>query len=254
MRGIILDKIIEVNKLIKNYNDRKILKEISFSIKKGEFISIIGESGAGKSTLMRCLNGLEEINSGSIKFYNKEITILKEKEKNIIKRQMAFVFQDFNIIDNLYVIENVLLPFLARKNVFQVLMNSYSKEEYERAMYCLEKVNLTKLAYTKAKYLSGGEKQRVAIARALAPNVDLILADEPISSLDEKNAQQIMEIFKRINEKKSKTIILNLHNVDIARKYSDKILALKNGKIFFFKESEKVTEDDIREVYKNPNN
>ncbi|MDY5795765.1 MAG: phosphonate ABC transporter ATP-binding protein [Fusobacterium gastrosuis] len=249
-----MDKIIEVNKLIKNYNDRKILKEISFSIKKGEFISIIGESGAGKSTLMRCLNGLEEINSGSIKFYNKEITILKEKEKNIIKRQMAFVFQDFNIIDNLYVIENVLLPFLARKNVFQVLMNSYSKEEYERAMYCLEKVNLTKLAYTKAKYLSGGEKQRVAIARALAPNVDLILADEPISSLDEKNAQQIMEIFKRINEKKSKTIILNLHNVDIARKYSDKILALKNGEIFFFKESEKVTEDDIREVYKNPNN
>ena len=249
-----MDKIIEVNKLIKNYNDRKILKEISFSIKKGEFISIIGESGAGKSTLMRCLNGLEEINSGSIKFYNKEITILKEKEKNIIKRQMAFVFQDFNIIDNLYVIENVLLPFLAKKNVFQVLMNSYSKEEYERAMYCLEKVNLTKLAYTKAKYLSGGEKQRVAIARALAPNVDLILADEPISSLDEKNAQQIMEIFKRINEKKSKTIILNLHNVDIARKYSDKILALKNGEIFFFKESEKVTEDDIREVYKNPNN
>ncbi|MCI5724382.1 phosphonate ABC transporter ATP-binding protein, partial [Fusobacterium sp.] len=236
------------------YNDRKILKEISFSIKKGEFISIIGESGAGKSTLMRCLNGLEEINSGSIKFYNKEITTLKEKEKNIIKRQMAFVFQDFNIIDNLYVIENVLLPFLARKNVFQVLMNSYSKEEYERAMYCLEKVNLTKLAYTKAKYLSGGEKQRVAIARALVPNVDLILADEPISSLDEKNAQQIMEIFKRINEKKSKTIILNLHNVDIARKYSDKILALKNGEIFFFKESEKVTEDDIREVYKNPNN
>nr|WP_241635334.1 phosphonate ABC transporter ATP-binding protein [Fusobacterium gastrosuis] len=249
-----MDKIIEVNKLIKNYNDRKILKEISFSIKKGEFISIIGESGAGKSTLMRCLNGLEEINSGSIKFYNKEITTLKEKEKNIIKRQMAFVFQDFNIIDNLYVIENVLLPFLARKNVFQVLMNSYSKEEYERAMYCLEKVNLTKLAYTKAKYLSGGEKQRVAIARALVPNVDLILADEPISSLDEKNAQQIMEIFKRINEKKSKTIILNLHNVDIARKYSDKILALKNGEIFFFKESEKVTEDDIREVYKNPNN
>lgn len=249
-----MDKIIEVNKLIKNYNDRKILKEISFSIKKGEFISIIGESGAGKSTLMRCLNGLEEINSGSIKFYNKEITTLKEKEKNIIKRQMAFVFQDFNIIDNLYVIENVLLPFLARKNVFQVLMNSYSKEEYERAMYCLEKVNLTKLAYTKAKYLSGGEKQRVAIARALAPNVDLILADEPISSLDEKNAQQIIEIFKRINEKKSKTIILNLHNVDIARKYSDKILALKNGEIFFFKESEKVTEDDIREVYKNPNN
>lgn len=249
-----MEKIIEVNKLVKSYGNREILKELSFSIDKGEFISIIGESGAGKSTLMRCLNALEEINSGSIKFYGKEITNLKEKEKNEVKRKMAFVFQDFNIIENLYVIENVMLPFLAKKNAFQVLINSYSKNEYERAMYCLEKVGLTKLAYTKAKYLSGGEKQRVAIARALAPNVDLILADEPISSLDEKNAKQIMEIFKRINDKKNKTIILNLHNVDIAKKFSDKILALKDGKIFFFKESEKVSEDDIRKVYKNSEN
>lgn len=249
-----MDTIIEVNNLEKNYNDRKILKNISFSIKKGEFISIIGESGAGKSTLMRCINALEVINSGSIKFYGKEITNLSEKETNIIKRQMAFVFQDFNIIDNLYVIENVLLPFLAKKNALQVLLNLYSKQEYERAIYCLEKVGLLKLAYTKAKYLSGGEKQRVAIARALAPNVDLILADEPISSLDEKNAEQIMEIFKRINEKKTKTIILNLHNVDLAKKYSDKILALKDGRILFFKESEKVSKDDIREVYQNTEN
>ncbi|MDO4690257.1 MAG: phosphonate ABC transporter ATP-binding protein [Fusobacterium sp.] len=249
-----MEKIIEVNKLVKSYGNREILKELSFSIDKGAFISIIGESGAGKSTLMRCLNALEEINSGSIKFYGKEITNLKEKEKNEVKRKMAFVFQDFNIIENLYVIENVMLPFLAKKNAFQVLINSYSKNEYERAMYCLEKVGLTKLAYTKAKYLSGGEKQRVAIARALAPNVDLILADEPISSLDEKNAKQIMEIFKRINDKKNKTIILNLHNVDIAKRFSDKILALKDGKIFFFKESEKVSEDDIRKVYKNSEN
>lgn len=249
-----MDKIIDVENLSKNYGEREILKNLSFSIERGEFISIIGESGAGKSTLMRCINGLEEINSGSIKFYKREITNLNEKEKNLVKRDMAFVFQDFNIIENLYVIENVLLPFLARKNAFQVLTNSYTKEEYERAIYCLEKVGMAKLAYTKAKYLSGGEKQRVAIARALAPNVDLILADEPISSLDEKNAHQIMGIFKRINEKKNKTIILNLHNVDMAKKYSDKILALRKGEIFFFKESEKVSEDDIKEVYNNSEN
>ena len=148
---------------------------------------------------------------------------------------MAYVFQDLNIIDNMYVIENVLVPFLNRKNFIQVLFNQFSKQEYERALYCLEKVGISKLAYTKAKYLSGGEKQRVAIARSLAPNVDLILADEPISSLDEKNSTQIMEIFKRINTKKNKTIILNLHNVEIAKKFSDKILALKNGEIFFYK-------------------
>ena len=246
-----METIIEVKNLKKNYGDREILKDISFSIEKGEIISIIGESGAGKSTLMRCINGLEGINSGSIKFYDTDITKLKEKERNSIKKQMAYVFQDLNIIDNMYVIDNVLIPFLNRKNFIQVLLNRFSRAEYERALYCLEKVGISKLAYTKAKYLSGGEKQRIAIARSIAPNVDLILADEPISSLDEKNSFQIMEIFKRINAKKNKTIILNLHNVEIAKKFSDKILALKNGEIFFFKKSSEVNEDDIRQVYQN---
>ncbi len=246
-----METIIEVKNLKKNYGDREILKDISFSIEKGEIISIIGESGAGKSTLMRCINGLEGINSGSIKFYDTDITKLKEKERNSIKKQMAYVFQDLNIIDNMYVIDNVLIPFLNRKNFIQVLLNRFSRAEYERALYCLEKVGISKLAYTKAKYLSGGEKQRVAIARSIAPNVDLILADEPISSLDEKNSFQIMEIFKRINAKKNKTIILNLHNVEIAKKFSDKILALKNGEIFFFKKSSEVNENDIRQVYQS---
>ena len=246
-----VETIIEVKNLVKNYGTKEILKNISFSINKGEIISIIGESGAGKSTLMRCLNGLEEVNSGSINFYGTDITKLKTSDKNEIKKQMAYVFQDLNIIDNMFVIDNVLVPFLNRKNFIDVLLNRFKKEEYERALYCLEKVGISKLAYTKAKYLSGGEKQRVAIARSLAPNVELILADEPISSLDERNSNQIMEIFKRINIKKNKTIILNLHNVEIAKKFSDKILALKNGEIFFYKKSEEVNEDDIREVYQN---
>ena len=246
-----VETIIEVKNLVKNYGTKEILKNISFSINKGEIVSIIGESGAGKSTLMRCLNGLEEVNSGSINFYGTDITKLKTSDKNEIKKQMAYVFQDLNIIDNMFVIDNVLVPFLNRKNFIDVLLNRFTKEEYERALYCLEKVGISKLAYTKAKYLSGGEKQRVAIARSLAPNVELILADEPISSLDERNSSKIMEIFKRINIKKNKTIILNLHNVEIAKKFSDKILALKNGEIFFYKKSEEVNEDDIREVYQN---
>ena len=246
-----VETIIEVKNLVKNYGTKEILKNISFSINKGEIVSIIGESGAGKSTLMRCLNGLEEVNSGSINFYGTDITKLKTSDKNEIKKQMAYVFQDLNIIDNMFVIDNVLVPFLNRENFIDVLLNRFTKEEYERALYCLEKVGISKLAYTKAKYLSGGEKQRVAIARSLAPNVELILADEPISSLDERNSSQIMKIFERINIKKNKTIILNLHNVEIAKKFSDKILALKNGEIFFYKKSEEVNEDDIREVYQN---
>ena len=242
---------IEIKNLVKNYGKKEVLKNISFDIKKGEIISIIGESGAGKSTLMRCINGLEDINSGSINFNNMNISQINEKEKNKIKKNMAYIFQELNIIDNLYVIDNVTIPFLNKKSFFQILFNYFSKEEYERALYCLDKVGIKKLAYTKAKYLSGGEKQRVAIARALAPNVEIILADEPISSLDEKNSIQIMEIFKRINEKKNKTIILNLHNVEIAKKFSDRILALKNGEIFFLKNSKEVNDDDIREVYQN---
>ena len=128
-----METIIEVKNLVKNYGDKQILKNISFSINKGEIISIIGESGAGKSTLMRCLNGLEGVNAGNIKFYDIDITKLKEKEKNSIKKQMAYVFQDLNIIDNMYVIENVLIPFLNRKNFIQVLFNQFSKQEYERA-------------------------------------------------------------------------------------------------------------------------
>ena len=114
-----METIIEVKNLKKNYGDREILKDISFFIEKGEIISIIGESGAGKSTLMRCINGLEAINSGSIKFYDTDITKLREKERNSIKKQMAYVFQDLNIIDNMYVIENVLIPFLNRKILYK---------------------------------------------------------------------------------------------------------------------------------------
>ena len=243
--------VIEMREITKKFGDFVANDKINLQLRKGEIHALLGENGAGKSTLMRCINGLEGINSGSIKFYDTDITKLKEKERNSIKKQMAYVFQDLNIIDNMYVIENVLIPFLNRKNFIQVLLNRFSRAEYERALYCLEKVGIAKLAYTKAKYLSGGEKQRVAIARSIAPNVDLILADEPISSLDEKNSFQIMEIFKRINAKKNKTIILNLHNVEIAKKFSDKILALKNGEIFFFKKSSEVNEDDIRQVYQN---
>lgn len=246
-----MGNIIEINNLVKNYGNKEVLKNISFAVKKGEFISIIGESGAGKSTLIRCINGLEEINGGSIKFNEIDITKLKEKEKNNLKSRMALIFQELNIIDNTTVIENVLLSFLNKKNFFQILFNRFTKDEYKRAEYCIEKVGLSKLAYTKAKYLSGGEKQRVVIARALAPNVELILGDEPISSLDERNSTQIMEILKKINIKKGKTIILNLHNTEIAKKYSDRILAIRDGNILFFKESKWVTEDDIRQVYKN---
>ena len=208
-----METIIEVKNLKKNYGDREILKDISFSIEKGEIISIIGESGAGKSTLMRCINGLEGINSGSIKFYDIDITKLKEKERNSIKKQMAYVFQDLNIIDNMYVIENVLIPFLNRKNFIQVLLNRFSRAEYERALYCLEKVGIAKLAYTKAKYLSGGEKQRLALLIALLKDSKFVILDEPTAGLDYRRMMLVADAIKK--KIRSTPVMLITHDIEL---------------------------------------
>ncbi|MBF0849003.1 ATP-binding cassette domain-containing protein, partial [Streptococcus danieliae] len=145
--------------------------------------------------------------------------------------------------------ENVLSPFLAYKNIFQSLFSIYSREEYEMALKYIDKVALKEYAYTKVKYLSGGQKQRVAIAKAICQKPDLLLADEPISSLDEVNSKAIMDLFKTLNKKKKLTILMNLHDVTIAKKYSDKIMALKDGRLLFFKNTNEVSDDEIRNLY-----
>lgn len=243
-----MDIALNIKELSVSYGDLNVLKNISFSLKRGEFVAVLGLSGAGKSTLLRSINRLTE-SSGEIEINNTDINKLSNKELRFFRRKISFIFQDYNIIDDLYTIENVLSPFLAYKNVFKALLSIYSKEEYALALKYLDRVGLSDYAYTKSKYLSGGQKQRVAIAKAICQKPELLLADEPISSLDEANAEIVMDLFKRLNKKKNLTILMNLHDVVIAKKYSDKILALKDGEILFFKETEKVSEDDIRDLY-----
>ncbi|MDO4814133.1 MAG: phosphonate ABC transporter ATP-binding protein [Gemella sp.] len=243
-----MEKALEVKNLSVSYSDVKVLNELSFSLNKGEFVAVLGLSGAGKSTLLRSLNRLTE-SDGQILINNQDINKLNNKELKNFRRKISFIFQDYNIIDGLYTIENVLSPFLAYKNIFQSLLSLYTKEEYALALKYLDRVGLSDFAYTKSKYLSGGQKQRVAIAKAICQKPELLLADEPISSLDEANAESVMELFKRLNRKKNLTILMNLHDVAIAKKYSDKILALKDGKILFFKETEKVSEEEFKDLY-----
>lgn len=232
-----------------NYGKNKVLNNISFNVSSGDFVAILGKSGAGKSTLLRSINKLITPEKGQILINNKDILILKNKELRNLRTKIAFIFQDYNILDNLYTIDNVLTSFLAKKGFFNSLFLNYTKDEYNLAVKYLTKVGLENEIYKKSKYLSGGQKQRVAIAKAICQKPSILLADEPVSSLDNINANNILELFSTLNKKKKLTILINLHDVDLAKKYCKKIIGLKDGKILFYKDSESVTEDELRELY-----
>ena len=239
---------LEVKNLIFNYGVKNILNDISFEVPNGDFVAIVGKSGAGKSTLLRCLNLLNKPQSGEINIAGENIVQSYRTRLKRIRRDIAFIFQDYNVLDNLYTVENVLTPYLVKKSVLGLLLG-YTKKEYNEGVDFLKQVGLEDEAFKKSKYLSGGQKQRVAIAKALAQNPKILLADEPVSSLDEKNTTLIMDTFKKLNEENGITVLINLHDVNLAKKYSTKILGLKDGKVLFYKDSEKVTKDEFEELY-----
>ena len=239
---------LEVKNLIFNYGVKNILNDISFEVPNGDFVAIVGKSGAGKSTLLRCLNLLNKPQSGEIIITGENIVQFNRTRLKRIRRDIAFIFQDYNVLDNLYTVENVLTPYLVKKSTLGLLLG-YTKKEYNEGVEFLKQVGLEDEAFKKSKYLSGGQKQRVAIAKALAQNPKILLADEPVSSLDEKNTTLIMDTFKKLNEENGISVLINLHDVNLAKKYSTKILGLKNGKVLFYKDSEKVTKDEFEELY-----
>lgn len=239
---------LEVKNLVFNYGEKNILNDISFEVSNGDFIAVVGKSGAGKSTLLRCLNLLNKPKAGEINISNENIVNFNRSKLKLLRRDIAFIFQDYNVLDNIYTVENVLTPYLVKKSIFGLILG-YSKEEYRDGVSFLKQVGLEEEAFKKSKYLSGGQKQRVAIAKALAQNPKILLADEPVSSLDEKNTTLIMDTFKKLNEENGITVLINLHDVNLAKKYSTKILGLKDGKVLFYKDSEKVTKDEFEELY-----
>ena len=239
---------LEIKNLVFNYGTSNVLNDISFDVPKGKFVAIVGKSGAGKSTLLRCLNLLNKPDSGEINISGENIVNFNKKKLKLIRREIAFIFQDYNVLDNLYTVENVLTPYLVKKSLAGLLLG-YTKEEYNAGVAYLKQVGLEDEAFKKSKYLSGGQKQRVAIAKALAQNPKILLADEPVSSLDEKNTTLIMDTFKRLNKQNGITVLINLHDVNLAKKYSTKILGLKDGKVLFYKDSDKVTKDEFEELY-----
>ena len=244
--------LLSIKNVSKKYNNgTNALKNISFDVEKGEFISIIGPSGSGKSTLLRSINKMIDISQGSILFESKNIENLKKTQIEIVRREIGMIFQSYNLVERLTVIENVLHGRLGYKSIIAAILGIYSEEEKKEAFSFLERVNMTKYAYQKCSELSGGQKQRVGIARAIMQKPKLLLCDEPIASLDPKTAENIMDYLKKIVTELKITCIVNLHQVDIAKKYSDRIIALNKGEKIFDDKAEKLTEKMVEFIYKD---
>ena len=244
--------LLSIKNISKKYNNgTNALKNISFDVEKGEFISVIGPSGSGKSTLLRSINKMIDISQGSILFEDKNIESLKKTQIELVRREIGMIFQSYNLVERLTVIENVLHGRLGYKSIIAGILGIYSEEEKKEAFSFLERVNMTKYAYQKCSELSGGQKQRVGIARAIMQKPKLLLCDEPIASLDPKTAENIMDYLKKIVTELKITCIVNLHQVDIAKKYSDRIIALNKGEKIFDDKAERLTEKMVEFIYKD---
>ncbi|MFL0507029.1 phosphonate ABC transporter ATP-binding protein [Ureibacillus sp. 179-F W5.1 NHS] len=242
--------ILKVQDLFKSYNrGTPVLQDIQMELKQGEFISIIGPSGAGKSTFLRCINRMIDPTSGSIVFDNTEMTFLKKADLRKQRSKIGMVFQHYNLVSRLTVFENVLHGRFGYKSTIQGVFSLFSEEEKELALTILDKLGMKEFAYKRCDQLSGGQKQRVGIARALVQQPKLLLCDEPIASLDPNASKVIMDHLKDICETMGITVLVNLHQVDVALKYSDRVIGLNKGKIVYDGIPEKLSNAAIRDIY-----
>lgn len=253
--------ILEVRGLFKSFGDStQVLRGIDLKVEQGEFLGIIGLSGAGKSTLLRCINRLIEPTSGEILIPQAilsrqadgswmDVLKLNRRELRLLRRKVGMIFQQFNIVKRLSVVENVLSGGLGYQPALKSCLRIFSRQERRRALQNLKRVGLLDHAYKRADELSGGEQQRVAIARTLMQNPAIILADEPVSNLDPKLSHMILDILKRICLEDRITALVSLHTLDLTKEYADRIVGLREGRIFFDGSAKDLTEAVMEKVY-----
>ena len=242
-------KSLKIKNLKKKFKDISAVNDINLEIKEGKIIGIIGRSGAGKSTLLRMINRLVDPSEGSIEFNDINITSLKGRSLRKWRSECAMIFQQFNLVERLDVLTNVLIGSLGRNYSLLNLIGIFSKEEKINALRNLDRLDLSEKALQKAGTLSGGQQQRVAIARALMQKPKILLADEPISSLDPKNAKRVMDDMMKINREDGITVICNLHSLDVAKKYCDRLIGLSDGKVVFDGTPDDLTTEISKELY-----
>ncbi len=242
--------MLRVENLTKVYpNGTQALTDVSFEVKDGEFLAIIGLSGSGKSTLLRCINRLIEPTSGKIYWNDVDITAASGADLRKIRRQIGMVFQQFNLVKRSPVYTNVLTGRLGYVNTFSSLLHIFSAEDRQRAMASLEQVGLAEKARVRADSLSGGQQQRVGIARALMQEPKLILADEPVASLDPVLAHSILKYLEQLNKDQGITVLCSLHFLDLVHRYATHAIALKDGKLVFQGLPKEIDDAQFKAIY-----
>lgn len=246
-------ELLTVEHLTKSYDGKgKALHDVSLSLRRGEFVTVIGPSGAGKSTFLRCINRLIDASEGSIVFDGREITSMNKRQMREARRDIGMIFQHYNLVHRATAIENVLQGRLGYLSNFRGIFGLYSEEDKRSAFELLDKIGLAEFAYQRADQLSGGQQQRVGIARALVQDPLLMLCDEPIASLDPKSSRVTMEMLRWVSDELGVACLVNLHQVDYAIEYSDRIVALKKGVKVFDGTPDELDAKTISDIYGTP--
>lgn len=244
-----LDGSLSLVDLRRDFGSTAAVDRVSLDIPPGQFVGIIGQSGAGKSTLLRLINRLIDPTGGRVLYGDTDITALRGRALRDWRRNCAMIFQQFNLVDRLDVLTNVLVGRLSDHGFLGSMMMRFSDQERGQAIRALDRLDMTAQALQRAGTLSGGQQQRVAIAKALVQAPRIMLADEPIASLDPGNATRVMEALRRINREDGLTVLVNLHTLDTARDYCDRIIAMRKGRVMFDGSSAQLTDDVVRDIY-----
>jgi phosphonate transport system ATP-binding protein len=241
--------LLQLIELTRRFGDRTAVDGVTLDVPDGQMVGVIGRSGAGKSTLLRMINRLQEPSSGAVRFGQTDITSLRGRALRDWRSSCAMVFQQFNLVPRLDVLTNVLMGRLNHRSPTASLLGLFSAAERTMALRALDRFDLASVALQRAATLSGGQQQRVAICRALLQGPQLLLADEPIASLDPANARVVMDALRRINREDGLTVLVNLHHLETARHYCDRIVALAAGRVVFDGMPAELAPERVREIY-----
>jgi len=248
------DRSIRIRGLVKEYKRGvPVLKGIDLTIAGEGITAIIGPSGTGKSTLIRCINRLVEPTAGEILFHGMDLAKLRGAELRAARRKIGMVFQEYNLVERLTVMENVLTGRLGYMSAFKAWLRKFAPEDIDEAFTLLDTVGLASFANQRADALSGGQRQRVGIARAVMQHPEILLADEPTSSLDPKTSVEIMELLANLAGKRNIPVIVNIHNVDLAKRFCQRMIGMTNGKVVFDGAPAQLTDDNLKVIYGGEN-
>jgi len=241
--------LLDVRNVSRLFGSKAAVDDISFSVARPGFVGVIGRSGAGKSTFLRMMNRLTDASSGEIRFEGRNILTLTGADKRDWQSQCAMIFQQFNLVPRMDVVSNVLHGKLAHRSTLATMFGFWPDDDVLKALAILDRLGIAEQASKRAEALSGGQQQRVAIARALMQDPKVILADEPIASLDPMNAQVVMDTLRRIHDEDNRMVIANLHTLDTARRYCDRVIGMRDGRIVFDGTPDQLTTGVARDIY-----